>query len=333
MSMSEDKNVNVAEKTPPSQRLLNGALRLYPKPYRTNQASEIAGTYTARTAAASRTETLREALDVAGHALRVRLRLTTGRYAGAVLAAALPYVLGGTAGLSGYVFYLIRATPWNDHHEGVVINPRLFPGFDPEVVNLAPLPLLASAIVLFLAALAGRWTTARWLAAITTLLAIATIIVVFEYRRGEHISPMTTFTGFELPLMLAAFSLMVLAVPPDTRTLAGHRLQAIALALAVAGLLHLAWVREGFAWSLITAMPAVVTVVLSFGLLAGLVTRSAVLPGAVALSCVPWLIQPLTGDLYDYGYNGTQYVLLVAAAIVLILAGGSFAGRSQRLLR
>ena len=193
-------------KAPFSQRLLNGALRLYPKAYSVSQASEIAGTYTARTATASRTEALREALDVAGHALRVRLGLTSDRYVGAVLAAALPYILGSAAGLSGYLFYLIRATPWNDHHEAFAINPRIFGGFDARVVNLAPLPRLASAIALCLAALAGRWTTTRWLAAITTLLAISTIIDVFEYRCGAHIFVMTTFPGFELPLMLAGFA-------------------------------------------------------------------------------------------------------------------------------
>jgi hypothetical protein len=130
-----------------------------------------------------------------------------------------------------------------------------------------------------------------------------------------------------MPLMLAAFAALVLAVPADVRVLARQRVLTLAVALTVIGMLQLAWLREGLAWSLITAMPGVVAVVLLLALVAGV--RDALVPGAVALACAPWLIQPLTGDMYDIGYDGTQYVLLVALAIVAVLAIGSRRHRNR----
>lgn len=310
-----------------ADRVLTRALRLYPKDYRRDQESEIAGTYTAATAGASRTETLREAFDVARHGLRVRLRLTSGHYGGAVVAAALPYVVGSILGLSAFMAYLTATGGTNAHHEIFPVDSHLNQGTADTVLTYAPLSALATAAALALSVLAGRWSWARWFALATIVAAPLVIAVVFELRRGNHIFPMTTFPGFEMPLMLAAFATLVLAVPTDARPAAGQLKLTTAVALAVAGLLALAWVREGFAWSLITAMPAVVAVVLVVALAAGL--RDALRPGAVALACAPWLVQPLTGDLYDHGYNGTQYVGLVALAVVLVLIAGSRRHRNR----
>lgn len=300
--------------------VLKWVLRLYPKGYRREQESEIAGTYTAATADATRTETLREALDVARHGLRVRLRLTSAHYGGAVSAAALPYVLGSIAGLCISMFYLMLKAPINAHHE--TLNARVETAMrHSPALYYAPLSVLITASAVVLAALAGRWSWARWFAAATIATAALTILVVFELRRGDHIYVLTTFPGFEMPLMLAAFAGMVLAVPPDIRTLARQRVLTIAVALTVVILLQLAWFREGMAWSLITAMPAVVATVVAVALVTG--TRNGLRPGAVALACAPWLIQAFTGDVFDLFYSGTQYVLLVALAIVLVLAIGS----------
>jgi hypothetical protein len=304
-----------------ADRTLTRVLRLYPKDYRREQESEIAGTYTAATADASRTETLREAFDVARHGLRVRLRLTSEHYGGAVVAAALPYVVGSILGLSVFMFCLTAMGGINAHHEMFPIDSYLNRGTADTILTYAPLSVLATAAALALSVLAGRWPWARWFAVATIVVAPLVIAVVFELRRDHHIFPMTTFPGFEMPLMLAAFATLVLAVPTEARPVARQRILTIAVALAVAGLLALAWVREGFAWSLITAMPAVVAAVLIAALAAGL--RDALRPGAVALACAPWLVQPLTGDLYDHGYNGTQYVGLVALAVVLVLIAGS----------
>jgi hypothetical protein len=311
-----------------SHRLLTRILRLYPENYRHRHEAEIAGTYMAATTAATRAETLREALDVACHGLRVRLRLTSDHYGGAVVAAALPYVLGSVLGLSGSMFYLLFKAGTNAHHEYF---PVMVAGFrsstGDKILTYAPLSALIPAAALVLAALAGHWILARWLAAATVVAAVVTITVVFEFRRGNHIDVLTTFPGFEMPLMLAAFAAMVLAVPTDARSLANQRVLTIAVALTVAGLLQLAWFREGFAWSLITAMPGVVALTLVVALAAGL--RDALVPGSAALACAPWLIQPLTGDLYDIGYDGTQYVLLDALAIAAVLVIGSRRHRNR----
>ncbi|NUP51712.1 MAG: hypothetical protein HOW97_31005 [Catenulispora sp.] len=317
--------------TTSAQRLLGCVLRLYPKGYRHQQGSELSGTYTAATAGAGRLEVLREAFDLAAHGLRVRLGLTSDRYAGAVLAAAVPYVAGSIAGLSGYMLYLLFGSTTNAHHEEY----RLYRSVDRYaggvVMKYSPVPVLVVAIALVLAVLLGWRSWTRWLALATVVTAAVTVLVVFELRRGDHIFVMTTFPGFELPLMLLAFALMVLAVPTDAASFTERRTPLVVTALAVAAVLHLAWIREGFAWSLITAMPGLVAGVLVLALGSAVVLRNSILPGVAALTCAPWLIQPLTGDLYDYGFTGTQYVLLVGLAIVLVIAEG--AARHRRLNR
>ncbi|WP_194926726.1 hypothetical protein [Catenulispora pinisilvae] len=324
-TVGTDKRV----KSPFAERALKLAFLLYPQSYLDQQGSEIAGTYAARAADTKRTEAMRDAVNLVKHALRVRLRLTSDRYIGAVLATALPYVLGSAAGLSGFMLYLIFKAPMGGHYEDEAIFAPTW-RFHPlreVVLNYSPIPVLVTAAAMVLLALASRWTLARCAAAATVIIAAVTILAVFELRRGDHIFVLTTFPGFEMPLMLALFALMFLALPTDARTLAGQRIATIAVALAVVALLQLAWVREGFAWSLITAAPGVVTLLLSLALLAGL--RNALVPGAVALACLPWLVQPLTGDLYDYGFDGTQYVLFVALASVLILGAGGVRHRSR----
>lgn len=311
--------------------LLKWVLRLYPKAYRSHLGSEMAGTYEAATANASRTEVLREAFDLAGHGLRVRLGLTSDRYAGAILAAAVPYVLGTIAGLSGYMLYQLLDGVPNEHHEQFRIGLTSYTYPSMAVVDYTPISVLAASAVLVLSALTGRRTWVRWSALAVVLTAATTIAAVFEYRRGAHIYVLTTFPGFEMPLMLAAFALMVLAVPTDATGFTERRFQTVGYAVTVAALLHLAWVREGFAWSLITVAPGVVAAVLAVALMAGIGRRDAVVPGAAALTCMPWLIQSLTGDLYDYGFTGVQNVFLVLFAILAIFAVGGT--RHRRLSR
>ena len=330
--MSDTVGTDKRVKSPFAERVLKLAFLLYPQSYLDQQGSEIAGTYAARAADTKRIEAMRDAVNLVKHALRVRLRPTSDRYIGAVLATAQPYVLGSAAGLSGFMLYMLYKymhynVPINNHHESLFIFVADTRPLRETVLNYSPVPILIAAAAMVLLALAGRWTLARCAAAATVILAAVTILAVFELRRGDHIYVLTTFPGFELPLMLALFALMFLALPTDARTLAGQRIATIAVALAVGALLQLAWVREGLAWSLITAAPGVVMLLLILGLLAGL--RNALLPGAVALACLPWLVQPLTGDLYDYGFDGTQYVLLVALAIVLVLGAGSVRHRNR----
>ncbi|WP_228563504.1 hypothetical protein [Catenulispora rubra] len=192
----------------------------------------MAGTYVAATADANRWEVLREAFDLAGHGLRVRL---------------------------GYMLYQLFDGRMNGHHEYLRIDPafdRHTAGF---VMDYSPVPVLVAATALVLSALAGRRSWIRWTAAATVAVAAVTILVVFELRRGDHIFVMTT---------------LVLAVPSDATSFTGQRVH------------------------------AVVAAVLACALAVGL--RDALVPGAAALACAPWLIQPLTGDLYDIGFSGAE---------------------------
>ncbi|MEV4923843.1 hypothetical protein [Streptomyces roseoverticillatus] len=70
---------------------------LYPRAYRRTHGDEIAAHYAESTAGASFAERRREEADLAAHALRMRLRLTSGDPLGRALAVAAPYAATGAA--------------------------------------------------------------------------------------------------------------------------------------------------------------------------------------------------------------------------------------------
>jgi hypothetical protein len=86
----------------PADSSASRLLRLYPAAYRQVHGEEIAAIHAEAVADAGPWDRLREGVDIASHALRVRLRITSSHRAGQVLAAALPYVLAVLAANSAF---------------------------------------------------------------------------------------------------------------------------------------------------------------------------------------------------------------------------------------
>ncbi|MFD9307120.1 hypothetical protein ACFWCB_31385 [Streptomyces sp. NPDC060048] len=72
---------------------MSALLRLYPAAYRREFGDEIADAYHEATDGAGRPARIREAADVAGHALRMRLGVGSARRAGRFLAALAPFAV------------------------------------------------------------------------------------------------------------------------------------------------------------------------------------------------------------------------------------------------
>ncbi|MEU2060086.1 hypothetical protein [Streptomyces sp. NPDC013455] len=144
-------------------------LSLYPRRYRASHGAEILQTYLDPTEGASASARLREQLDVAAHAVRVRTGTGGSRPAGRFLLTAAPYALASAGsiaatGLTEAVAHAVRSESTT--------------GF----------PLLGAAVsVLVLAAAAlactGRWASARGLGAVSL---VALLGAQLRDRRGER---------------------------------------------------------------------------------------------------------------------------------------------------
>ncbi|MFE3880026.1 hypothetical protein ACFXPX_37210 [Kitasatospora sp. NPDC059146] len=86
--------------------MIDHLLRLYPAAYRRAHGAEIAATYRELTAGEPLGPRLRDAAELAGHALRLRAGLGPGTAAARMLGAAYPLVLAASAAASG--LHLLR---------------------------------------------------------------------------------------------------------------------------------------------------------------------------------------------------------------------------------
>ncbi|MCB5163772.1 hypothetical protein LG634_02795 [Streptomyces bambusae] len=184
---------------------MTALLRLYPAAYRREFGDEIALAYHEATQDAGRPARLREAADVAGHALRMRLGLSSAGRTGQRLAALAPFALVAVG---------LQAMGWS----GLLLRTAQVTG---GPAALGPLLLLVAAAHLATLlgaalALAGRWPAGTW----TALLGLLTATASDATRLGgagalAHIGLFGT-----LPLLLA---LSALLCPPDLRPLPRFR--------------------------------------------------------------------------------------------------------------
>ncbi|WP_371500697.1 hypothetical protein OG871_28765 [Kitasatospora sp. NBC_00374] len=156
--------------TPQAGRLLIG---LYPARYRAAHGEDIAATFAEAAEGLSRRAVLRERLDLASHALRLRLRIGATDPAGRVLAGAVPVVLGLLAGFCMWVLLPeLRELAYRVRHP--------YPNLGLRVAVQSVLYAMAAYLpwVLVLVAVAvGRWRLARALALVATLLWAALSVV------------------------------------------------------------------------------------------------------------------------------------------------------------
>ncbi|MFI8208399.1 hypothetical protein [Streptomyces werraensis] len=175
--------------------MIGPLLRLYPRRYRIESGEEILAVYRESVDGARAVDRLREAADIAGHALRMRLGVTSSSTAGRLLAEAAPQVAGVAAAYCG-----VHLSRW---YVAGSLSPA-FPPLDPDSWTVR---LFSSALVVVgaVTALTGRWRAGVW-AAVVGLVALAVATVVSGPAFGD---PVVT------PVMALLAALTLAAAPPD----------------------------------------------------------------------------------------------------------------------
>ncbi|MBD9724216.1 hypothetical protein PV755_30565 [Streptomyces caniscabiei] len=179
------------------------ALRLHPAAYRAEHEAELTAIYTEATRDAGPLARLREALDVAGHALRRRTGLGSDRMAGQVLAQATPLAVAVAAGsfVAGLLWLLApggRTVPTSSLPNAL------------SLANTGLTPLLW--LVALAAVWTGRWTVARALIVAAMVLCLADVLAAAFASSGFYGTPSIAVIRLAVPLLTGA---VVLAAPRD----------------------------------------------------------------------------------------------------------------------
>ncbi|MFE2252202.1 hypothetical protein [Streptomyces lavendulae] len=175
---------------------MNVLRKLYPAAYRREFGDEIAYAYGRATEGADRRARTREALDVVGHALRMRLGLSSAGRAGRMLAAVAPFavVLAGLDAMfwSRLTVSSLRAASGLGGAGSVLL------------VGASGFVTLLGAV----AALTGRWAAGAW----TVLAGTVAAFAAMAFRPGFGPGFAAVVDG--LPLLAA---LAAVLCPPDLR--------------------------------------------------------------------------------------------------------------------
>ncbi|MCX4625369.1 hypothetical protein [Streptomyces sp. NBC_01443] len=175
---------------------MSALVKLYPAAFRREFGDEVADAYRQATQGASRPARMLEAVNVVGHALRLRLGLGSAGRAGQLLAALAPFaaVAVGAAAMSWARMWAIVVTISGGFGFGDVF-PQLMAAH------------LVAVLGAFLA-LAGRWAVGTW----TALAGVVAGIAVDVGRGADPGGSVFLFGG---PLL--ALALVALLCPPDLR--------------------------------------------------------------------------------------------------------------------
>ncbi|MFI1203390.1 hypothetical protein ACH4VR_28825 [Streptomyces sp. NPDC020883] len=306
-------------------------LLLYPAHYRREHGQEIAAIYADATQGATSAARLREAADLTGHALRVRLGLTSTDPAGRFLAAAAPYVLAVVCAPA--LFRLLRNA---DH-----------PLVQKDGANWSWAVGVGTGLALTMAALCaagGRWGPARMLAAFGVVAEeLAQLAGAGGYLVYEHYadSPPAVLVNILCPacvaLILLGCPLDLPAVSRRDRTMTAVMAVTVFATSVAAGAGHLPqltwWGRpgvDGVLWSVQRlAPPALLAVFLFVALARGgrraLPTAAGVLTAAAILA---WRDFTSLGFLPDDGFIAAYpFGAAALAAIAVRLRHRRRAGR------
>ncbi|MER8187979.1 hypothetical protein [Kitasatospora sp. NPDC094015] len=297
--------MNEQHTVPQAGRRLIG---LYPARYRELYGEDIAATFAEATEGLTGRALLRERLDLASHALRLRLRIASTDPAGRILAGAAPIALALGVGESlydqaWYVEDVIRAV------SRVATRPALAAG-----TLGAYAALVVPWIVALLCAAAGRWKPARR-AAVLGLLAETAF---WELILGHTWQMYGEFARIAL---LAALVLLAPADLVDT----GRRGRWEVTGLAIGAGLPLAALAAsdatvlGVFWQSVPALlPIWAFAVAAALLLAHLSARRPDLfrAAGIALGTVPWLLEQLPRRVPTV-WAATAFVVLIGGAVAL----------------
>ncbi|ARH92310.1 hypothetical protein [Streptomyces sp. MOE7] len=293
-------------------RLLRWALRFHPAAYRAEHEAELSAIYAQATQDAGPLGRLREAFDLAGHGLRRRTGLGSGRMAGQVLAQAAPLAVAVAAG--GSVANLL----WLFAPGNKILPSSSLPGVL-VLVNQGLMPLL------WLAALAavwtGRWTVARALVVPATLLRMVDLpLLLAAHPAGTGALHPSGVLHLAVPLLTGA---VVLAAPRDLLGSPRSRHGAIAGTTALAVLLGAAQLFNAYHPVPLggpRTTQALWAGVLAVSLLLG--GRDRLLAAGLAVAVLPGVLQSTVPLLYPLSPVGAVALLLVllSSAVALLRA-------------
>ncbi|WP_033354954.1 hypothetical protein [Kitasatospora aureofaciens] len=293
------------ERPPLNARLLRWALALYPASYGAAALAEVTLHAEHRVSATGRIAGLREVADVAGYGARVRLGLVSHRPAGRALATAAPLaaVLAGTYA-AWHLWLFVR-----------IVRGQGFGWFGPlgaRGTALAAL-MLAPAVLMAVAVLAGHRTAAR---------ALALVTVVATPPLEAFVHPILDY----YQAVLLAFNAFVLLVAPPDRTSHPSRAVPWAVALSITAAQVTGPLAEGYGreWALYTSFQFVAPVVTGVAVAC---TARAVGPAALTTAVLagPPLFCPLLLDM------GPKHLLLAALPVVLFTVGYAIGTTAVRL--
>ncbi|MFI5530654.1 hypothetical protein ACIA8O_19150 [Kitasatospora sp. NPDC051853] len=192
------------------------AMRIHPAAYRRSEGAELAAVFADTTAGKGSWVVARELVDLAGHGLRMRLGLGSDRTLAQLAALAAPFA--GVAAMSGQLADQVSAVI------GDLGSPRglgwrlrvpfdTFQGFGYWVYQAALLITLAVAV----AAVAGRWSTARALVPVGLLAVLGQVVVEAEISTslatGDWGRLLARLAGWHGPQLI--WLLILLAAPRD----------------------------------------------------------------------------------------------------------------------
>ncbi|MGW3184387.1 hypothetical protein ACWDD9_34465 [Kitasatospora sp. NPDC001119] len=302
--------------------LLRRALALYPASYGTHALAEVADHAERRVRTASPLAALREVADVAGHGVRVRLGLVSHRPAGRALATAAPLAAALAGGYAAvHLYWAVRAA--TDPDGGM------------RVGSLgATMALLVPAVLMAVAALTGRWTAARALAAATVVAPLLVLLAGPELPGAHARGPLTYGLVGPDTVLFALNALVLLAAPPDRTTRPRSAVPWAVVLTTTASDVALVLVSgpgEGVFFR--TGFPLVAPVVVGAAVACTTRTvRSAALT-AVVLGVPPVVAPTLTGY---YVMNATAVLFLVvlftvgyAVALAAVRLTGRFGPRTD----
>ncbi|GAB2699753.1 hypothetical protein [Kitasatospora kifunensis] len=286
------------ESAPPAA---SGLLRIYPTAYWRQCGEEIAALHwEAQEAATGPVARAREKLDLVGHALRIRLGISSATLAGRALGSAAPYVLVGTAASAAISLVPTIYTP-----EADAVKPYS------TVFHV----LLALALLF---AVAGRWAWARRLALLGSAALIpATAVALHE---GWRTMPA------RIPFLVVVVALLLCA-PPDMQPLSLRSRWAMLGTAAAIVLPPVAWSLgvPGINPSDRTPWPVIVMAVVILAALARSRSNPAVVAGAF-LAMLPWFCNVLA-------YHPTPLLQIETgayAALVLLAFGLCLTARTRQ---
>ncbi|MFE3020011.1 hypothetical protein [Streptomyces sp. NPDC059256] len=181
--------------------MIDRLLLLYPSGYRAAYGSEIADTYREMTRGAPRGARLREGLDLAAHAVRVRFQLRSADPLGRFLASAAPFALAAAA-----VSAASQLLRWCT---SIVVSPTPWMLSIRTLDHVGALSLLFSLLVCIgaMVALTGRWAVGV-AAAVCGLCGTAGLALSVEWLFGDRVI---------VPLAALLTVAVVLACPADLR--------------------------------------------------------------------------------------------------------------------